>query len=114
MAAKIIAVPMPDFSTASCRNVDPDIFFDDDVEKRDYAPLTITQMCDRCPVQSHCLGWAIATKQRHGMWGGMTPRGRTKLTRPVDRVRCPGCESHAIWEEPTSETCLSCGLTWKI
>lgn len=112
--AKALEVPMPDLSTAECRNVDPDIFFDEDVERRDLPTWEITNMCNRCPVQNDCLQWALATKQKHGMWGGMTPRGRDKVNRPVTRVSCPGCLGNAILEEATSETCLSCGLSWRI
>lgn len=38
-------------------------------------------ICDRCPVESECLDYAVANAEIHGMWGGKTERQRYKLMR---------------------------------
>ena len=37
------------------------------------------QVCEVCPVQRPCLLYALATDQRHGLWGGATAEERIKL-----------------------------------
>lgn len=32
-----------------------------------------------CPVRSQCLDYAIATEERHGVWGGLTAKQRQVL-----------------------------------
>jgi len=110
-----LKAPMPDFSHGACRNADPDIFFDDSAEENDQVTPAVFAYCHiRCDIRPECLHWAMETNQRHGMWGGTTPRQRVKLRTPIVRVSCPGCRGTDIMEMPTTEMCLSCGLTWKI
>lgn len=97
-----------------CRNMDPEIFFIDADADADFPNPVALAACDRCPIQAACLNWAMETNERNGVWGGTTPRQREKLRRPIVRVRCPGCSSNAILEEPNVEVCLSCGLSWRI
>lgn len=33
-------------------------------------------VCERCPVQVECAEHAIARREPHGMWGGLTPAER--------------------------------------
>lgn len=40
---------------------------------------TAKRLCRRCDVQPACLGWALATKQPYGIWGGMTAHQRKVL-----------------------------------
>lgn len=42
------------------------------------------RICESCPVQHECLEWALDTKEAFGLWGGVTPRGRSKLLRERD------------------------------
>ncbi|GAB3056771.1 hypothetical protein GCM10027053_17770 [Intrasporangium mesophilum] len=44
------------------------------------------RLCDGCPVVSECLEYAVATRQRYGVWGGMSERDRTVLTRATART----------------------------
>jgi WhiB family transcriptional regulator, redox-sensing transcriptional regulator len=114
-APKALEVPLPDFSQGACAHADPDVFFDDVAEERDdVTPLVFTYCHIKCPIRPECLHWAMVTNQKHGMWGGTTPRQRMKLQTPIIRVSCPGCHGTDIMEMPTAEMCLSCGLTWKI
>lgn len=110
-----LLIPMPHWAEKGlCRNMDPEIFFIDADADADFPNPVALAACDRCPIQAACLNWAMETNERNGVWGGTTPRQREKLRRPIVRVRCPGCSSNAILEEPNVEVCLSCGLSWRI
>lgn len=113
MTTKMTA-PLPHWENKACRDDDRDVFFMDEDETRDQPNPQAAAICSRCLITNECLQWALDTKQRYGVWGGTTPRQRTKLLRVVVRVSCPGCFGTTILEEPTSETCLGCGLTWQI
>jgi WhiB family redox-sensing transcriptional regulator len=111
--AKPPETPLPHWAEkGACRRLSPDIFFDD--TDGDFPNITAATACGHCMIQLECLNWAMRTKEKYGIWGGTTPRQREKLRRVIPRSHCPGCQSNAIMEEPTSETCLSCGLSWKI
>lgn len=50
----------------------------------DKAPVKVAvakRVCDGCPVSPQCLRWALKARERHGVWGGMTPRERDTLLR---------------------------------
>lgn len=111
--AKPPSIPVPHWADkGECRKLDPEIFFDDG--DSDFPNLVASAACDRCPIQHECLKWAMDTKEKYGIWGNTTPRQREKLHRVIPRSHCPGCQSNAIMEEPTTETCLSCGLSWRV
>jgi len=62
---------------AACRGVDPDIFYpvsDDDAEEA-------KAVCGICPVREACLEYALANRERDGVWGGATERERRRLVR---------------------------------
>jgi len=62
---------------AACRDVDPDVFFpasaDDATEAR--------RVCSGCAVRYECLEFALETKVRFGIWGGMTDKERRSFLR---------------------------------
>jgi WhiB family transcriptional regulator, redox-sensing transcriptional regulator len=62
---------------AACRGVDPDIFYpvseEDAYEAKD--------ICRQCPVMETCLEYALATRERDGVWGGATERERRRMLR---------------------------------
>lgn len=68
---------------AACQTVDPDLFFPvsslgpgrDEVARA-------KAICASCPVRRQCLQFALATRQAHGVWGGLTEEER--------RLRVPG------------------------
>ncbi|WKZ83064.1 MAG: WhiB family transcriptional regulator [Acidimicrobiia bacterium] len=62
---------------ASCRSVDPDVFFPTD----DAGAGEAIRVCRGCPVQGECLDWAIEARIRYGIWGGATERDRRRLAR---------------------------------
>lgn len=62
---------------AACRGVDPDIFYpvsDDEAEEA-------RAICRSCPVTESCLEWALAHRERDGVWGGATERERRRIIR---------------------------------
>ena len=62
---------------AACRGVDPDIFYpvsDEDAEEA-------KGICDGCGVRETCLEYALANREREGVWGGATERERRRMLR---------------------------------
>jgi WhiB family redox-sensing transcriptional regulator len=73
---------------AICRDEDPELFFP--IGNSGPALLQIAEakaVCQRCPVTSECLGWAIETGQDAGVWGGMSEDERRALKRRRARAR---------------------------
>ena len=62
---------------AACRGVDPDIFFPVSYEDAVQAKA----ICTECPVREACLEWALAARERDGVWGGATERERRRMIR---------------------------------
>ena len=62
---------------AACRGVDPDIFYPASDEESDEAK----GICGICPVREACLEYALANRERDGVWGGATERERRRLIR---------------------------------
>lgn len=54
---------------APCRRMGPALFYDDTRED------DAREVCARCAVSNECRDYAIATRQTHGMWGGLNTRG---------------------------------------
>jgi len=62
---------------ARCRGVDPETFYpssDDDA-----GPAK--DICALCPVREACLEHALARREKHGVWGGLTARERRRILR---------------------------------
>jgi WhiB family redox-sensing transcriptional regulator len=80
----------PDWrESAACRGEDPDLFFPVGTtgpavaQEREAAAI-----CRRhCPVVQICGQWALATRQEHGVWGGMTEAQRRSILRHRKRSR---------------------------
>ena len=70
---------------ASCRDVDPELFFPIGAAGPALAQIEAARaICGTCAVQQPCLEWALATGQDAGIWGGMTEEERRAVRR--DRV----------------------------
>ncbi|MFE9923185.1 WhiB family transcriptional regulator [Streptomyces sp. NPDC005774] len=80
---------MDDWRTrAACRDEDPDLFFP--IGTSGPALLQTEQakgVCRRCPVQQHCLDWALDTGQSLGVWGGTSETERRALKRRLKARR---------------------------
>lgn len=62
--------------SALCSQVDPDLFFP---EKDGRASLA-KKVCLACDVRTECLEYALANDERHGIWGGLSEKGRRKIS----------------------------------
>jgi WhiB family redox-sensing transcriptional regulator len=62
---------------AACRGIDPDIFFPVTDEEAEPAKA----ICEACPVREACLEFALAAREREGVWGGATERERRRIVR---------------------------------
>jgi WhiB family redox-sensing transcriptional regulator len=62
---------------AACRGIDPDIFFP--ITDEDAEPAKA--ICNACPVREACLEFALAAREREGVWGGATERERRRIVR---------------------------------
>ncbi len=56
---------------------DPDLFFPE--KGRTDVTVAAIQVCLRCPVRTECLALALRRDERHGIFGGTTPRDRQAL-----------------------------------
>ena len=64
---------------ARCRGVDPEVFYpvsDDDEDAEEAKSI-----CALCPVREACLEFALTTREKHGVWGGLTERERRRVLR---------------------------------
>ncbi|HZN15457.1 MAG TPA: WhiB family transcriptional regulator [Acidimicrobiales bacterium] len=62
---------------AACRGLDPEIFYPVSDEDADAAK----GICAACPVREACLEYALANRERDGVWGGATERERRRMIR---------------------------------
>jgi WhiB family transcriptional regulator, redox-sensing transcriptional regulator len=72
-----VAWPGPWARQALCAQAGPDAWFPDKGEA-DLARAA-AKVCARCPVSGPCLAHALATREPHGIWGGLTARQRYQL-----------------------------------
>jgi WhiB family redox-sensing transcriptional regulator len=64
---------------ARCRGVDPEVFYpvsDDDEDAEEAKSI-----CALCPVREACLEFALTTREKNGVWGGLTERERRRVLR---------------------------------
>ena len=62
---------------AACRGVDPDIFYPASDEEAEAAKA----VCSQCPVRQPCLEYALANRERDGVWDGDTLPERRRILR---------------------------------
>ncbi|HLI24317.1 MAG TPA: WhiB family transcriptional regulator [Acidimicrobiales bacterium] len=62
---------------AACRGVDPDIFYPLTEEDAGAAKA----VCAQCSVRQACLEYALAQREKDGVWGGATERERRRILR---------------------------------
>jgi WhiB family transcriptional regulator, redox-sensing transcriptional regulator len=62
---------------AACRGIDPEVFYPDSDEEAEEAKV----VCGMCPVRETCLEFALAHREREGVWGGATERERRRIVR---------------------------------
>lgn len=57
--------------------MDPDVFY----PVSDEDAVTAKSICGQCPVREACLEYALAYRERDGVWGGATERERRRILR---------------------------------
>jgi WhiB family redox-sensing transcriptional regulator len=62
---------------AACRAADPDMFFPDSESDA----VDAVRICRGCPVLGECRDWALDTRVRYGVWGGLTEKDRRRSLR---------------------------------
>jgi WhiB family redox-sensing transcriptional regulator len=69
---------------AACRGLDPAIFYPapEDDEIADAAK----DVCTVCSVREACLEYALAVREKEGVWGGATERDRRRILRQRRRA----------------------------
>lgn len=73
---------------AACQDEDPEIFFPNGSTGPALEQIAQAKtVCQRCPVLSECLEWALATNEDAGIWGGKTEDERHTLRRSRQRKR---------------------------
>ena len=68
---------------AACRGIDPEVFYPVSDEDEAWEAKAI---CAQCPVRQACLEYALANREREGVWGGTTERERRRVLRQRRRT----------------------------
>lgn len=68
-----------------CTQTDPEVFYPRPGEAR--AVQTAKRICYDCPIQMRCLTFALDQRERHGIWGGLTPAERSRLADSLEEIR---------------------------
>jgi hypothetical protein len=90
LAARPASAGLPGLAPAELRGpcrFDPDLFFAEDDPA---AAAAAKAICGTCPVRVPCLAFALATREPHGVWGGLTAEERRP---PADPRTCPRCSA---------------------
>ena len=90
LARTLPEVPKPDQwrFQASCRSVDPDLFFPVGATGMALEQIeSAKEVCTLCPVREPCLDYALVTNQDSGVWGGTSEDERRSLRRAWLRQR---------------------------
>lgn len=66
----------------ACRGLDAGIFYPETDEEAEVAK----QVCAECGVRSACLEYALARREKVGVWGGATERERRRILRQRRRT----------------------------
>lgn len=67
------------FEEPACAEVGGDFWFPELTEPTKELQLA-RKVCGSCIHKTECLEWAIV-HERHGIWGGTTPRARAQMRR---------------------------------
>jgi Transcription factor WhiB len=65
---------------ASCRGMDPSIFFPGAESRRGWTEARAKAVCEKCPVITQCRQYALDAAEPYGIWGATTPLERASLT----------------------------------
>lgn len=83
----------PDWmGSALCAQVDPELFF----PEKGGGTRAAKRVCGGCPVRQECLAAALASHEPDGVWGGLSPRQRRKLTHAHGEHVCDQCGARFV------------------
>jgi WhiB family redox-sensing transcriptional regulator len=72
-----LAVDVPRFSGRPlCAETDPEAFF----PEKGGSNRAAKRICGRCEVRQECLDFALANGEWIGVWGGLSPRERRRVS----------------------------------
>jgi WhiB family redox-sensing transcriptional regulator len=66
----------------ACRGLDASIFYPDTEAETEIAQ----QVCAECSVRDACLEFALARREKVGVWGGASERDRRRILRQRRRT----------------------------
>ncbi|MEU7219930.1 WhiB family transcriptional regulator [Nocardia iowensis] len=72
----------------SCRTEDPAVFYHPDGERgkaRLARAKRAKEICRTCPVLAQCRGYALKTREPHGIWGGLSEEERHRIAARTKR-----------------------------
>jgi WhiB family transcriptional regulator, redox-sensing transcriptional regulator len=67
---------------AACLGIDPRVFYPADDDEAEQARA----ICEACAVRVECLEYALARREKDGVWGGATERDRRRIIRQRRRA----------------------------
>jgi len=68
---------------ANCVGLDPELFF----PVRGSSTRDAKEVCRGCVVRGECLEYAVAARERFGIWGGLSERERRRERRALALAR---------------------------
>ena len=75
--SEAVVEPPPWHRSAACRGLSAGLFYPVD----DDAVAAAKAVCASCRVAEDCLEYAIAVREKEGLWGGATERERRSIIR---------------------------------
>ena len=108
-----------DWSKASCRGLDTNIFYmyeNQLMDKENIELLTLRRICFGCPIWRECL--TIGFKyERYGQWGGLAADERThmaegKMTKRLEKLKKHLDELNVSYEEIVQISKVERQLIW--
>lgn len=66
----------------ACRGLEPSVFYPDEGDDAAEAK----EICAGCSVRVACLEYALATREKSGVWGGATEKERRRMIRQRRRT----------------------------
>lgn len=75
-------------SRAACVGADPDLFFPITGYQGVVTAKQAKEYCAGCQVRQPCLREALDNKITDGIWGGYTPKERSRLFSTIDHTNC--------------------------
>lgn len=77
---QVLELALADRGPAPCQSSPVPQAWDFDGAAGRLLAVEATEGCMACPVRGECLLYALASEQRHGIWGGLTPEERRGLS----------------------------------